>query len=166
MIKHIVEVKVNNAKAELFYDFMINPSTKRYRAWWPGEHLDFHIVKPGDADHLGDVVYMDEYLGGPSGPRLRFRGIVIAIDRPKEITWQMLKFGLRLPAFVTICMHDIPGGIVVKHELRIGYSGIGTILDPLIRLYFNKSFQNALETHCKIEWPKLAEYLEDKSHEN
>ena len=63
-------------------------------------------------------------------------------------------------------MREIPGSIAVKHELRIGYSGIGAILDPLIRLYFNKSFQAALKTHCKIEWPKLAKLLENEYHEN
>ena len=52
-----------------------------------------------------------------------------------------------------------PWGVRLKHELRIGYSGIRGLIDPFIKLYFNKSFQNALDEHCKIEWFKLAEYL-------
>jgi hypothetical protein len=49
--------------------------------------------------------------------------------------------------------------LMVANRLRIGYSGFGKVLDPFTRLYFNKSFQNALDEHCKIEWYKLAEYL-------
>jgi hypothetical protein len=71
----------------------------------------------------------------------------------------MRKAGLKLPAYVTLELDDSPEGVKLKHELQIGYSGIGKFLDPFIRLYFNKSFQNALDEHCKIEWYKLAEYL-------
>ena len=171
MLKHLVELTVQNANAQQFYDFMIAPVPERYRAWWPGEHLDFRIVKPGDSSHLGDVVFMDEYLGGKSR-RLTFHAIVVkaAVAHPpthtNQIIWQMKKAGLRLPAFVNLELTDTPGGLLVKHELRLGFSGIGAILDPLIRLYFNKSFRDALETHCKIEWPKLAEYLKDDADEN
>jgi len=165
MIKHLVEITVQNASAQQFYDFMINPTTQRYQAWWPGEHLDFRIVKPGDDNHLGDVVFMDEYLGG-KGRRLTFHAVVAGVRRPNQIVWQMKKAGLRLPAFVTLNLTDTPDGIVVKHELRIGFRGIGAILDPFIRLYFNKPFRHALEKHCKIEWPLLANYLNGETHEN
>lgn len=86
--------------------------------------------------------------------------MVIAANRPNKIKWQMIKAGMRLPAFVTISLQNCEGGIKLKHELRIGYRGIGKLLDPFIRLYFNKGFQKALEKHCKIEWFKLVEYLD------
>ena len=157
MITHTVELTVPNARAEQFYEFMINPSDERYSEWWQGEHLKFHIVKHGSDNHLGDVVFMDEYLG--NNHRLVFYAVVITADHPNKITWQMKKLRLRLPAFVTLELFDSPEGIKLKHELRIGYSGIGKLLDPFIRLYFNKSFQNALDEHCRIEWYRLVEYL-------
>jgi len=71
----------------------------------------------------------------------------------------MKKAGLRLPVVVELKLCDTDEGVRLKHELRIGYMGIGKLLDPFIKLYFSKSFRNALEEHCKIEWFKLAEHL-------
>jgi hypothetical protein len=165
MIIHTVELTIPNARSEQFYDFMINPSDERYREWWQGEHLQFHIVKTSkrkssthDGDnHLGDVVFMDEHIG--KDHRLIFYAVVVTADRPNKITWQMKKAGLRLPAFVTLELYNSSNGIKLRHELRIGYKGLCKILDPFIRMYFSKSFRKALEEHCKIEWYKLSDYL-------
>jgi len=157
MIRHTVELTVPDTTAEQIYDFMITPCDKRYSEWWPGEHLQFHIVKHGDGNHLGDVVFMDEYLG--KNRRLRFFAVVITASRPNKIEWQMKKAKLRLPAVVELELNDTNAGVRLKHELRIGYSGIGSVFDPFIKLYFNQSFRKALEEHCNIEWFKLAEYL-------
>ena len=157
MIRHTVGLTVPNATAEQFYDFMINPSDQRYSEWWPDEHLQFHIVKRGEDNHLGDVVFMDECLG--ENRRLTFFAVVITANRPNKIEWQMKKAGFRLPAVVELNLQDSDDGVKLKHETRIGYLGIGKLFDPFIRLYFNKSFQEALEEHCKVEWFKLAEYL-------
>jgi hypothetical protein len=129
---------------------MLNPTDERYSEWWQGEHLQFHIVKHGDENHLGDLVFMDEYLGKPR--RLTFHAVVVTAQAPNKIEWQMKKAGLRLPAIVELALHDSDEGIKLKHELRIGYFGIGKLLDPFISLYFNKSFQKALTEHCEIEW--------------
>jgi len=160
MICHTVELTVPNATSEQFYDFMINPSDQRYSEWWKDEHLQFHIVKHGEDNHLGDVVFMDEYLG--KNRRLTFFAVVVTANRPNKIEWQMRKAGFRLPAVVELELQNSGQGVKLKHELRIGYSGAGKLLDTFIMLYFNKSFQEALEEHCKIEWFKLAEYLADK----
>ena len=157
MILHTVKLTVPNATAKQFYDFMINPTDQRYSDWWPNEHLQFHIVKHGNENHLGDIVFMDEYLGKTR--RLTFNATVIKANRPNKIEWQMIKAKLRLPAVVELALNDTDEGVYLKHELRIGYSGIGKLLDPFIKLYFSKSFQKALEEHCKIEWYKLADYL-------
>jgi len=161
MIKHMVELTVSNARAEQFYDFMINPTDERYSLWWQSEHLQFHIVKHGSDSHLNDVVFMDEWLTNSNGKRhrLTFHAVVKAADRAQKITWQMKKVGMRLPAFVTLELTDSAGGVELKHELRIGFGGIGKILDPFIRLYFNKSMQDALTEHCIAEWPMLADML-------
>jgi hypothetical protein len=160
MIRHTVNLTVPEAAAVQFYGFMINPCDQRYSEWWPGEHLQFHIVKQGDENHLGDLVFMDEYLG--KNRRLTFNAVVTKADKPSLIEWQMIKAGVRLPAFVALKLHDAPEGIKLTHELRIGYNGTRKWLDPLIRLYFNKSYQQALEKHCQIEWPKLVNYLRGK----
>ena len=162
MISHKVKVIVKNAKAEQFYNFMINPNDKQYSEWWPGEHLQFHIRKRGKINHLGDILFMDEYIGG-KGRRLKGFAEVVCAKKPNKIKWQMRKFGIRLPVFVTLELQDIDMGLQVKHTIEIGYSGLGSLLDPFIRLYFNKSYQKALTKHCKIEWPRLAKYL-DKEH--
>ena len=164
MIKHTVELIVPNAYAEQFYDFMTEPCDERYCEWWPDEHMRFHIVKKGDENHLGDVLFMDEYLG--KNRRLTFTAVVVTANRPNKIEWQMVKAGLRLPAFVELALCDSDDGIKLKHELRIGFSGMGRLLDPFIQIYFNKPFRKALEEHCKIEWFKLAEYLEDAGEKN
>ena len=156
MIRHTVELTVPNARAEQFYDFMIDPCDQRYSEWWPGEHLQFHIVKHGNENHLGDVVFMDEYLG--KSRRLTFSAVVVTASHPNKIEWQMKKAKLRLPAVVELELSDTVEGVRLKHELRIGYSGIGKVLDPFIKLYFNNAFRNALEEHCKIEWFKLVEH--------
>jgi hypothetical protein len=157
MIRHTIKLTVPNATAKQFYDFMINPCDKRYSEWWQGEHLQFHIVKHGNEHHLGDVVFMDEFLG--ENRRLTFFAIVKTATHPNRIEWQMMKAKMRLPAVVELELFDTDEGVSLKHELRIGFSGIGKILDPFISIYFNKSFQNALEEHCKVEWFKLVEYL-------
>jgi hypothetical protein len=157
MFIHLVELTVQNATAEQFYNFMINPSTERYRAWWAEEHLQFDIIKRGDENHLCDEVFFDEYLGEKR--RLAFRGIVTTANSPNNAVWQMKKFGLKLPAFLDLKLHDTANGLKIRHELRIGFRGVGSLFDPFIKLYMNKSFQDALEKHCRTEWPKLAEYL-------
>ena len=157
MITHTVELCVPSARAKQFYDFMINPCDKRYSEWWPNEHLQFHIVKHGNENHLGDVVFMDEYLG--RNRRLTFHAVVITASYPNKIEWQMKKAGIRFPAVVELGLNDSDEGVKLKHELRMGYLGIGKLLDPFIKLYFNQSYRKALEEHCKVEWFKLAEYL-------
>ena len=161
MIVHTVSLTVPNATAEQFYNFMINPCDQQYSEWWPGEHLQFHIVKQGKENHLGDLVFMDEHLG--KDRRLTFHALVVSAIPSHKIEWQMKKAGLKLPAIVEFELNDTNEGLALKHELRIGFSGIGRLFDPLIKLYFNKSFQHALEEHCNIEWFKLADYLASKA---
>ena len=157
MINHSVEITILGATAESIYDFMITPNDQRYSDWWPEEHLQFHIVRFGDKEHLGDEVYYDEYLGKQF--RLKFFAVVITATRPNQIIWQMKKAGFLLPAFLNFQLYDSPQGLQLKHELKLGYNGIARLLDPFIRLYFSKSMQAALEIHCRCEWLRLVDYL-------
>ena len=158
MISHIVNLNVANAKAEQFYDFMINPNDEQYSKWWPKEHFQCHITKRGDENHLGDEVFFDENIGETR--RLAFHATVTKAERPYAIAWSMKKAGILLSAYLELGLDDLSEGLAIRHELKIGYGGIpGKMLDPFIRIYFNKSFQNALEKHCLTEWPKLALFL-------
>ena len=72
-----------------------------------------------------------------------------------------------MPAFLELRLLDSTDGVVIEHELRVGYKSIpGRLLDPLIRLYINRSFQDALEKHCLTEWPRLAEMLNEETHQH
>ena len=157
MIEHIVNLTVPNVKAVSFYNFMISPDNIKYQQWWPEEHMQFHITRHSNEDHLGDEVFYDEYLGEKR--RLVFNAIVVTANRPNKITWQMKKAGLHLPAYLSVEFLDTTEGLHIKHVLKVGFSGIGKLLDPFIKLYINKPFIDALEKHCLVEWPKLADFL-------
>ena len=86
MIRHTIELTINNARADKFYDFMINPNDKKYNECWKEEHLQFHITKNGDENHLGDHVYFDEYLGEKK--RLKFNAVVVTAEKHNKIVWQ------------------------------------------------------------------------------
>jgi hypothetical protein len=103
------------------------------------------------------MVYMNENLGEKRC--LSFHAVVVKANRPNKIIWQMMKFGIKLPAFVEFELQNFSDELLLKHELKLGFNGIGKLLDPIIKIYFNKSFQEALETHCNIEWYKLRDLL-------
>ncbi|MDO5602524.1 MAG: hypothetical protein Q4G07_07115 [Oscillospiraceae bacterium] len=157
MIYHTTQLVVTNAKAEQFYDFMINPDNDRYQKWFPNEHLAFYITKRGASSHLGDEVYYDEYLGGVH--RLKFFAEVVTANRPACAAWQMKRMGLRIPAVLRLELADTPNRLQIDHKLCVGFSGIGKLFDPFIRLYFTKSFADSLSKHCLEECPRLAKYL-------
>jgi hypothetical protein len=155
MISHVVNMKVPNATAEQFYDFMINPNSERYNRWMPEEHLQYFVTKHGDKNHLGDEVFFEENLGETR--RLAFHAIVITANRPSLIVWQMKKTGLRLPAYLELGFLNSSDGLAIRHELKVGYGTIlGKLFDPFFRIYLNKSFLDALEKHCLTEWSELA----------
>lgn len=160
MIVHRVELTVPNASSENFYEFMSNPTDANYQAWWPGQHLLFHVVKRGKQSPLGDEVYYDEWVGRH---RLKFHAVVTAADRNQRLLWQMKLRALRLPAWLDMRMSDTPDGVHFVHELRVGLEGwLGAITDPIVGLYITQRFKQDLEAHCHEEWPRLARLLESR----
>lgn len=135
--------------------FMLDPTDERYQAWWPGIHLAFHVVSEGRVDHIGDVVWMDEYVGRR---RLRMRAVVVDVVPGRRITWQF-KFGIRLPARLQLELADRDGGCALRHVLTAGFSGAGRILDPLLRLYLSPRFAMAMDAHARTEFPRLRDHL-------
>ena len=136
------------------FDFLANPDDESYRAWWPGTHLEFHPVARGE-DHVGDIVYMDEYVGSR---RLRMSAIVREARPGKTLVWQ-LKKGISLPARLCLELDDHDGGMTIRHTTRAGFRGAGRVLDPALRLLLSRSFAHELDQHVRTEFPLLRDLL-------
>ncbi len=154
MIEMRAEVNVRGVSGRNISDFMLNCTDVDYRNWWPGTHLAFHTIKrfPGD---LGNLVYFDEYVGRR---RLKFEGVVMKSIPGKEIVWQMKKI-VRLPVWLVLEFDDSDEGVVITHTIKAGFTGGGRLLDPFLRLYLTKGFEQDLEAHAQIEFTRLAEIL-------
>ena len=148
------QVLVEGITGSEITEFLLHPTDDRYRAWWPGTHLHFHVVSASPG-HVGDVVWMDEYVGGR---RLRMAGVVDAVEPGRRIVWQ-LKRWVRLPARLRLELTDEHGGCLVRHTVEAGYQGLGRILDPFLRLYVTPRFAAALDEHVRTEFPKLRDLL-------
>jgi hypothetical protein len=147
-------IRVDGLTGAEVFDFLADPDDESYRAWWPGTHLEFHAIARGH-DHVGDVVYMDEYIGTR---RLRMRGVVIDAVRGERLVWQ-LKRGVRLPLRLYLELRDHQGGVDITHTTRAGFGGAGRILDPVLRLFLSKAFARDLDEHVRTEFPLLRDLL-------
>jgi hypothetical protein len=135
-------------------EFLAKPSDAKYRRWWQGTHLELHLVKPSGRG-VGDLVYMDEFIGAR---RVRMTGVVVESVPGKRITWHLEK-GIRLPVRLSLELEDDDEGVTVEHTLRIGFAGIGRVLDPIFRIYFSEKFARAMDEHVRTEFPKLERML-------
>ena len=151
-IKTVVDVHGTTPRAIL--EFMLNCTDEDYQRWWPEEHLVFHTLKryPGD---IGNLVYFDEYVGKR---RIKFRGIVTEVVPGARVVWQM-KIGVKVPVWLILECVDILEGVRVIHSLNAGFSGVGKVLDPFLRIHLSRNFEKDLELHAKTEFPKLAALL-------
>ena len=133
--------------------FLLNPTDVEYRRWWKGVHLQLHpVIGSTGTDR---AFYMDEYIGAR---RVRMTAILIDSVPGRRITWQLKKF-IKLPAWLSIEIQDGEDGVTITHSIRAGFAGAGRMLDPLLRLYFSKSFTRAMDEHVKIEFPRLRDLL-------
>jgi hypothetical protein len=138
-------------------DFLLNCRDDTYQAWWPGTHLQFHVVKPGPGgDHVGDVVLMDEFVGSR---RVRMSGKVIDAVPGEKIVWQLRPGRLPLPVRLTVALSKGEHAVRLRHSITAGWRGIGRWLDPLWRLYFSRSFAGAMDRHVRTEFPLMRDVL-------
>lgn len=142
------------AAADVF-EFLVDPSDRAYQRWWPGVHLQLHPVAHR-ARGVGDLIYMDEYVGDR---RVRMQAIVVEAERPRRLVWQFKKV-IRLPARLVLELSDAEGGVAITHRLEAGSPGAGRMLDPMLRLYFSRSFAAALEDHARTEFPLFRDRLD------
>nr|WP_255497129.1 MULTISPECIES: SRPBCC family protein [unclassified Mycolicibacterium] len=136
-------------------DFLSDCTDEGYQKWWPGVHLHLHPLNSGNAAHVGDAVFMDEFIGER---RLRMTAVVIEADRGRKLVWQMKK-AIRLPAWLTIEVTDRADGVDVCHTITAGWTGPGRLLDPLLKLYFSPAFATAMDKHVHTEFPLIRERL-------
>jgi hypothetical protein len=135
--------------------FLLDCTDTGYQKWWPGVHLHLHPLAAGGAGHVGDEVFMDEFIGTR---RLRMTGVVVLVDAGRKIVWQM-KNGVRLPVWLTIEVTDHAGGVDVRHTITAGWKGMGRLLDPLLRVYFSSGFAAAMDKHVRTEFPLIRDRL-------
>ena len=157
MITHIMKSNLLGANAKQFYEFMINPPPNVYAHWLPNEHHEFHIVKQSKTTPVDDLIYFDQHISPKH--RLRFYAVTKTANKPNRVVFQMRKFGVNIPAFLELDFCDTPDGLLLTETLRIGFNGVGKLLDPFIKIVYNKTFFEALNQHHKREWQNLAEVL-------
>jgi hypothetical protein len=148
-------VEVHGVSAAEITDFMLTCTDRRYQEWWPGTHLRMHVATPGRADHVGDVVQMDEYVGTR---RIRLAGVVVEAVPGERIVWQLRK-GIRLPVRLALDLSPAAGGVAIRHTITAGWPGPGRILDPLLRLWFSARFRRDMDSHVHAEFRRLAALL-------
>lgn len=154
MLRLQTKLDVDGITGKEIFDFLANPNDHAYQQWWPGTHLQLHPLKRTE-DHVGDVIYMDEYIGER---RLRMEGIVVEAVPEHRLVWQLRKL-ITLPVRLSLDLTDDESGVAITHTIEAGIKGPGTLLDPLIRLYFSRGFAAALDEHVKTEFPLLRDRL-------
>lgn len=157
MVTFETKIQVDEITATEIFDFLADPDDESYRAWWPGTHRQFHTVERGD-EHLGDVVFMDEYIGKR---RLRMRALVTDAVPGRKLDWQLRK-GIRLPARLSLRLEDYEGGVEITHTVRAGFRGLGRILDPVLRVVMSERFARDLDDHVRTEFPLLRDLLRNR----
>jgi hypothetical protein len=147
-----------SANATQFFEFMINATPEIYEHWLRDEHHKFHVVKRSKTTPVGDILFFDQHISPKH--RLKFYAITKIADKPGRVMFQMRKYSLNIPGFLELQFTDTSDGLSLVEILRIGFNGIGKVLDPFIRIVFNQSFFQALDEHHKREWSNLAEVLQ------
>ena len=150
--------KLPSAQATEFYDFMVAPPPEVYARWLPDEHHEFHVAKRGKETPVGDLIYFDQHISPKY--RLKIHAIIRIANKPSRVVFQMRKLGVNLPGHLELAFIDTAEGLLLTETIRIGFSGFGKILDPVIRVAFNKSFFKEMNAHHKREWVNLAEILQ------
>ena len=156
MLKLQTSVAVDRITGSEIFDFLVDPNDRAYQTWWPGVHLHLRRLE-GNVDHVGDVLYMDEYVGKR---RLRLTAIVLEAVPGRRLVWQFKRV-VKLPARLSLEFADREGGVEITHTIEAGFTGVGSLLDSLFRLYFTKEFARALDDHVKTEFPLLRDRFAD-----
>lgn len=156
VIQTIIHVK--GIKGKEITDFLLNCNDNDYQKWWKGTHLELHILKEYP-NHIGDLVFMDEYIGKY---RIKMKGNVINAIPGQLIIWQVKKI-IKLPIILTLELTDNNEGVLISHTIKAGFKGILKVFDFIFRFYLPKGFEKAMDEHVAIEFPKLRDLLQTGS---
>jgi hypothetical protein len=154
MVRLQTRIHVDGISGREIYEFLAAPTDEAYQQWWPGTHLQLHPLGQ-TADHVGDAVYMDEYVGRR---RVRMSAIVREADPGRRLVLQLKKV-VALPATLSLEFADEDGGVAITHTIAAGSEGAGRVLDPLLRLIFTRRFASDLDEHVRTEFPLLRDRL-------
>ena len=157
MIEYVLKSTLPNAKADEFFDFMINAPSDVYANWLPEEHYEFHVVKRSNESPIGDLIYFDQNIGNKY--RMKFYAIIKEANKPNRVVFQMRKYGINLPGYLRLDFSDTAEGLILTETLRIGLNGLGKICDPFIKIIYGKRFYLEFKEHHKREWQCLADIL-------
>jgi hypothetical protein len=159
MIEYTTTIEIKDITSKKIIDFMITCTDAEYNNWWPGTHISFHelIHKP---DIIGSSVYFDEFVGPI---RLKFHAIISNYIPDKLIAWQMKKLIL-LPAKLILQTEQQNNDVILKHSLLIGFKGILSILDPIIKVFIPKNLEAELNEHARHEFGILPEILKSRGN--
>ncbi len=147
-------IKVKGLKGKEITEFILNCNDKDYQKWWEGIHLELHQIK-AFPDHIGDLVYMDEFIGNY---RVKMKGHVVNAIPGKLIIWQVKKL-VKIPIILSLKLEDSADGVMITHSIEAGFKGTGRIFDFIFRYYLPHGFEDAMDEHVKIEFPKLRDLL-------
>lgn len=136
------------------FDFLVNATDHEYQEWWPGVHLQLHTLKRCP-NNVGNIVYMDEFVGEY---RVRMTGVLVEAIPGRRLVWQLRK-GIPLPVRLSLVLDDDEVGVSITHTIQVGFVGLGSVLDPVFRIYLSAKFAAALDEHVKAEFPKLRDML-------
>jgi hypothetical protein len=139
--------KLSDAKAEDFFDFMVNAPQNIYANWIPEEHHEFYLIREGKKAPVGNFFYFDQNIGRKH--RMKFYATLIVAERPTKIVFQMRKFGITLPGFLELTFEDNADNLALTEQIRIGFRGIGAAIDPFIRIIYSKGFFMEMNEHHK-----------------
>lgn len=159
MVNIDMKFSTEGLKAKDVIHFLLTMDDKDYKGWWPGTHLKCVRKKHRFYKHepfLGDIVYTKEKLGSLTVP---LAGMVISVVPERQITWQALLFGMRIPGALQVSVEDAEGGVKVRHSVIIGYDGIGKVFDPIIKLFIPEALVKTIDEHARIEFSMLRDVL-------
>jgi len=154
MIKIATQVLVKGLTGKKIYDFFLECTDEGYRRWWPGTHLAWRIKKR-TPDTVGSVIWFDEYVGRH---RISFDAVVREIEPGRRMLVQMRRV-VSLPAWLLMELEDVEDGVMVTHTLMAGFRGVGSVLDPLLRLKMSRDFEKAMDDHARTEFLMLRDIL-------
>jgi hypothetical protein len=157
MFSLITHTHVPGLSGREITDFLSTCDDESFRRWWPGTHFHLHTIK-GAPGSLGSVIFMDEMIGQK---RVKVRCELVELLPGRKLVWQLRRPLFRLPVRLIFQLHDNETGVHAEHVIEVGYPGVGSFLDPLLRFFFPAGFAADKDEHVRTELPKLKELLRE-----